>query len=171
MHETHRVSSDAKPTSSGEGDRAHKDHYRRLFIMAGLSLISMYVLMYSMVDTVANVYANLNQFYMAGLMTAPMVVIEVLVMRVMYPRKGTNALIIGASALVGLGLFAAIRQQTAISDGQFLRSMIPHHASAVLMCERASLQDPELEELCRDILSSQQAQIDQMRAKLLDLES
>jgi hypothetical protein len=38
-----------------------------------LSFISMYVLMYAMVDRFANVYPNFNQFYMAGLMTAPMV--------------------------------------------------------------------------------------------------
>ena len=34
----------------------------------------MYILMYAMVNAFANVYPNVNQFYMAGLMTAPMVV-------------------------------------------------------------------------------------------------
>jgi hypothetical protein len=46
-------------------------HYVRLAIMTALSFISMYVLMYAMVNRFANVYNNLNQFYMAGLMTAP----------------------------------------------------------------------------------------------------
>ena len=41
----------------------------------------MYALMYAMVNTFANVYATVNQAYMAGLMTAPMVVIELVVMR------------------------------------------------------------------------------------------
>jgi uncharacterized protein (DUF305 family) len=63
-----------------------------------------------------------------------------------------------------------IRQQTAISDKQFLRSMIPHHAGAILMCERASIQDSEIKELCKSIIASQQAEIDQMRAKLNELE-
>lgn len=38
----------------------------------------MHVLMYAMVDRLANVYPNFHQFYMAGLMTAAMVVIELL---------------------------------------------------------------------------------------------
>ena len=44
-------------------------HYRNLFIMALLSFISMYVLMYAMVDRFGNVYSSVNQVYMAGLMT------------------------------------------------------------------------------------------------------
>jgi uncharacterized protein (DUF305 family) len=55
-----------------------------------------------------------------------------------------------------------IRQQTAISDQQFLRSMIPHHAGAILMCEQAQIIDPQIEKLCGAIISSQQAEIQQM---------
>ena len=40
--------------------------------MMGLSFVAMYALMYAMVDQWANVYNNVNQFYMAGLMAAPM---------------------------------------------------------------------------------------------------
>jgi hypothetical protein len=40
--------------------------------------------MYSMADPISNVYPNINQFYMAGLMTMPMIIIEVLLMRSMY---------------------------------------------------------------------------------------
>ena len=49
-------------------------HYVHLAIMTALSFISMYILMYAMVNRFANVYSNLNQFYMAGLMTASIVV-------------------------------------------------------------------------------------------------
>jgi uncharacterized protein (DUF305 family) len=48
--------------------------------------------------------------------------------------------------------------------------MIPHHASAILMCERASINDPEIKQLCEQIVSGQQSEIDQMRAKLDELE-
>jgi len=142
------------------------NHYGRLYLMAALSLISMYILMYAMVDVIGNVYLNFNQFYMAGLMTAPMIVIELALMSAMYPDKRRNALIMAGSLIAALGFFLLIRQQTAISDKQFLRSMIPHHGGAILMCEHASLQDPEITALCQDILSSQQEQIDWMRAKL-----
>src|SRR6266498_1796983 len=146
------------------------NHYRHLLIMAVLSFVSMYILMYAMVNTIGNVYNNFNQFYMAGLMTAPMVLIEHSVMRAMYQEKRRNTLIVAASVIAALVFFLLIRQQIAISDKQFLRSMIPHHASAILMCEHASINDPEVKELCGAILSSQQAQIDQMKAKLLELE-
>jgi hypothetical protein len=45
--------------------------------MIGLSYVSMYLLMYAMVNRLGDVYNSLNQVYMAGLMTAPMVVIEI----------------------------------------------------------------------------------------------
>lgn len=38
------------------------------------------------------------------------------------------------------------------------------------MCEQASIQDTEIQALCQNIISSQQAEINQMRAKLQDLE-
>jgi uncharacterized protein (DUF305 family) len=146
-----------------------QNHYRHLLIMAALSFVSMYILMYAMVDAVGNVYANVNQVYMAGLMTAPMVIIELVVMRGMYHDKKRNAAIIGGSAIVGIALFMFIRAQTGVSDRQFLRSMIPHHASAILMCEEAPIIDAEIQSLCKSIRSSQQAEIDQMKAKLSEL--
>jgi hypothetical protein len=41
-------------------------HYVHLAIMTALSFITIYILMYAMVNRFANVYSNLNQFYMAG---------------------------------------------------------------------------------------------------------
>lgn len=146
------------------------NHYPRLLIMAGLSFLWMYILMYAMVDTIGNVYPNWNQFYMAGLMTAPMVATELGLMSAMFGNKKLNALIFGVSAVALIFFFAAIRQQAAISDRQFLKSMIPHHSGAILMCERASIQDPELKRLCDSIIRSQQEEIDQMKAKLHELE-
>lgn len=147
-----------------------ENDYRNLLVMAVLSFISMYILMYAMVNTIGNVFNNFNQFYMAGMMTAPMILIELFLMRAMYQDKRRNMLIIAISIIAGLAFFFLIRQQTAISDRQFLRSMIPHHSSAILMCERASIQDPEIQELCQAIISSQQAEIDQMKSKLLELD-
>jgi uncharacterized protein (DUF305 family) len=147
-----------------------KMHYSRLLLMAVLSFISMYVLMYAMVDRFTNVYVNLNQFYMAGLMAAPMVVIELALMGAMYHDRKRNAVIMTVS-LIALSLFwIFIRQQSAITDKQFLRSMIPHHAGAILMCEKAPIRDPEIKQLCVAIISSQQSEIDLMKAKLAELE-
>ena len=137
--------------------------------MIVLSFISMYVLMYAMVNTLGDVYHSLNQVYMAGLMTAPMVVIEMLLMSGMYKNKKLNALLIAGSCAAGIAFFLFIRQETAISDRQFLRSMIPHHSGAILMCNEASLQDQRILELCKTIVAGQQQEIDQMRGILADL--
>jgi hypothetical protein len=147
----------------------HKTHYIRLIAMTVLSFISMYILMYAMVDVFANVFPNFNQFYMAGLMASPMVLIEIALMSAMYPNKKWNALIIAVSVLALILFWLGIRQQVAISDKQFLESMIPHHAGAILMCEKASIHDPEIKQLCREIISSQQREIRQMKAKLNEL--
>jgi dipeptide/tripeptide permease len=143
-----------------------ENHYLRLVGMIALSLISMYVLMYSMVHSFADVYNSLNQFYMTGLMTAPMVVIEMLLMSGMYKNKRLNAIIIAVSCALETAFFWLIRQQTAISDRQFLRSMIPHHSGAILMCEDASIQDARIKEPCKTIIAGQRSEIDQMRALL-----
>ncbi len=145
-------------------------HYRKLLVMVVLSFISMYVLMYSMVDRFANVVPNVNQFYMAMLMTSPMVIIEVLLMRNMYANKKLNTSIVLVSSIVLIAFFMFIRKQTTVSDKQFLKSMIPHHAAAVLMVQETELQDPEIQKLADNIISSQQKEIEFMKAKLKELE-
>ena len=144
----------------------HGQAYLRLGAMLVLSFLAMYALMYAMVDRWQNVHHNLNQAWMAGLMVAPMLVIELLLMWRMYPHRRLNALLLAAGVAFGLACWWMIRAQAAIDDRQFLRSMIPHHAGALLMCERNQLRDPELQELCRDIIASQRREIDLMQAKL-----
>ena len=154
---------------AGHGQAMGKMHYMHLGIMTLLSFIAMFILMYSMVDRFANVYPNLNQFYMAGTMAAPMVIIELLIMRSMYPDMKMN-MIVGGLALVALVLFfVGIRAQTAVGDVQFVKSMIPHHSGAILMCERAPITDAELKTLCGEIIKSQQQEIDQMKQILARL--
>ena len=144
----------------------HGGHYLRLTLMMAGSFVAMYLLMYAMVNVAANAVPNLNQVYMAGLMAAPMLILELLLMGHMYPSRRLNTVLV-AGGVIALALcWWAIRAQAAIGDRQFLRSMIPHHAGAILMCRQASLRDPELRDLCARIITSQQAEIDQMRAKL-----
>jgi hypothetical protein len=145
------------------------NHYSRLLIMIGLHFIAMYVLMYSMVNAFNNVFNSFNQVYMAALMTASMILIELPLMSSMYKTRSLNAIIISVGIAVLIGSLLLIRHQVLISDRQFLRSMIPHHAGAILMCEKASIQDREIKELCKTIMSGQQAEIDQMKRKLDEL--
>ena len=144
--------------------------YNKLIIMIVVSFIAMYVLMYAMVNNIANAIPNINQFYMAGLMTTAMVIIEVLLMNDMYMNRKLNTIIVSISSLVLIGFFFFIQQQTAVSDKQFLKGMIPHHAAAILMSEKSGTQDPEIKKLQNDIISSQRKEIEQMKAKLKELD-
>lgn len=92
----------------------HNHPYRRLFVMAGASFVAMFVLMYSMVNSAANVYVNVNQVYMAGLMAAPMIVIELLVMRSMYANRRLVRCVGAAS-----GIFA-IQARTRAGDVRYV---------------------------------------------------
>lgn len=141
-------------------------HIRKLFLMAGLHFIAMYFLMFAMVDGTSDIFLNTNTAYMAALMTAPMLLIEGVLMGDMYKPK---QLLIGAmvlSALVALASYISIRQQIGIADQAFLRSMIPHHSGAILMCEEADLRNAEIQELCDSIIESQKEEIAQMKALL-----
>ena len=138
--------------------------YVSLGLMAFFSFTAMFVLMYAMVNLIENALPNINQAYMAALMAAPMAVIELALMRHMYKSTKWNAVTIGASVLVFVLAFFAIRQQTLIGDDQFLRSMIPHHAAAIQMCQNAPITDAEIQRLCRGIVANQSSEIAQMKA-------
>lgn len=91
-------------------------HYGRLLVMIVLSFISMYALMYGMVNTFANVYMSVNQFYMAALMAAPMGVIELALMGAMYRDSGLN-MVVAVGSTVAVALFwVLLRQQVAVTD-------------------------------------------------------
>ena len=143
-----------------------KGHYGRLLAMIALSFIAMYVLMYAMVDRLGNAVPNINQFYMAGLMTAPMAILEIALMGRMYPDKRKNITIVLLGAVVLAACWFGIRAQAGVGDRQFLKSMIPHHAGAILMCEQASLTKPEVRALCEGIVKAQEEEIARMRALL-----
>ncbi|MGF7218768.1 hypothetical protein GGR92_004947 [Spirosoma lacussanchae] len=167
--ETHKQHSGPAPSMHQGHSMLNQNHYGKLAIMAVLSFISMYILMYSMVDRLANVIPNVNQLYMAGLMTMPMLIIEVLLMSSMYDNKQRNALIIAVSGIALVGFFALIRYQTAVGDKEFAKSMIPHHAAAILMAKEAKLSDPDLQKLQQDIITAQKKEIKLMKDKIAEL--
>lgn len=141
-------------------------HYLLLLAMTVLHFAAMYVLMFSMINASADFVHNLNFVYMAGLMTAPMIVLEIIFMRSMYRDWRMNALVVGVGVLMLVTLFFAIRQQSAVGDEAFLKSMIPHHSGAILMCRESSIEDPEIRSLCESIIVEQQQEIEQMRGIL-----
>ena len=142
------------------------NHYKHLAVTTLINAAIMYFVMYTMINSVANFYNNVNQLYMVLMMAAPMVIIMLIDMKAMYTDKKLNILLAGTMiALLFVG-FAGMRNQLLVGNEQFLRAMIPHHAGAILMCEKAKVTDAEIVKLCSDIRKSQQAEIDQMKAIL-----
>ena len=140
--------------------------YTNLAVQTVISGLIMYVVMFVMIDGSSEFYNNLNMLYMTLMMVAPMVVLMVLAMGHMFPSRAANMALIIGSVVIFAGSFALIRTHTTIGDRAFLRSMIPHHSGAILMCREASLSDPEIKTLCGDIIQSQRREIDQMKAIL-----
>ncbi len=143
-----------------------KNAYSSLAIQTAIGGIIMYFVMFVMIDQLSSFYNNLNMFYMTLMMVAPMVILMILAMRDMFPSKVLNAALLAGSIVVFFGSFALIRTQTTIGDTAFLRSMVPHHSGAILMCQQASLQDPQIVALCGNIIKSQREEIAQMETML-----
>lgn len=157
-HDAHRMSSSK--------DKNGLKAYAMLGLMTLIMYLVMYLFMFAMINTGANFFNNINQAYMAGLMTAPMVLIELAIMRQMYQNTTANVVVTIAAILFLAISWFGIREQWGVNDNQFLRSMIPHHAGAILMCEQAPLQSAEIKSLCIDIVQSQQGEIAEMKALL-----
>jgi len=146
----------------------HKEkHYSHLVLMGLLHFPIMYAIMFSMVYSASEIFHNLNTLYMAGMMAAPMIIMMPLMMRKMYPNSKLNLIAYTVSAVLFLALFFFTREQSFIGDRQFLRSMIPHHSGAILMCEKAKVEDAEIKTLCGEIIKSQSDEIEQMK-KILE---
>ena len=137
--------------------------YQTLGLAITVHFFIMWALTYSGVYAWDHIFVNLNRFYMAVLMVAPMVVVMLVAMRHMFDNARLNTAIYAVSAVVFVGAFAAIQQQWAVGDKQLSRSMIPHHSIAIKTCEKAQLDDSETVELCDKIIKAQRDEIAQMR--------
>lgn len=144
--------------------------YGRFVLMAVVMFIAMYCLMFAMIDRLENFIPNINNVYMTSLMVAVMLLIELWIMKKMYIHSGFNWIIVIIAITVGVLSWLGIRQQVSVGDEQFLKGMIPHHAAALLMSEKANLTDPELIKLQKNILKTQAQEIELMKRKLKELE-
>ena len=88
-------------------------------------------------------------------MASAMAVIMMAIMYKMYPDKKRNNWIMLISLVVFGFTLAGIRTQTPIGDVQYMKSMIPHHSSAILTSENANIKDPEVRKLADGIIEAQ----------------
>lgn len=140
--------------------------YSKFALMLAVSFVVMYSVMFLNVDSVDHIYLSLNRLYMTLLMVTPMAVFMLLFMGGMYKDKKINTAIYVVSISVFVGVFALLRNQTFVGDVQYMKAMIPHHSSAILTSQNASIEDPEVRQLADDIIKAQEKEIAQMKAML-----
>ena len=141
-------------------------HYKKFALTLSINAVLMFFITYAMIDTVDHFYPNINRAYMSLMMVAPMAMVMLFVMRGMYQNAKINAMLYALFAGVFIVSFALARTQTPVGNEQFLRSMIPHHSSAILMCQQSAISDREIIELCGEIVKAQKEEIAQMKAIL-----
>lgn len=103
-----------------------------------------------------DIYLHMNDLYMVGLMTGWMFFFMGLF------EWNKNKMIFGG--LAAILFFYLIRNQTFITERQYLRGMIPHHSMAVLMSKR--LENSSIQPLLDSIIENQEKEIILMKRYL-----
>lgn len=137
--------------------------YTRFGITLVVSLLLMFMLSMSMVRTLDHFILNLSNFWMALVMVAAMGAVMLVAMWGMFRDQRSNTILLGGFGVLFIGALWLGRSEALVGDRQFLESMIPHHSRAILVCQESDLTDPEIIELCEQIVRSQQDEIDQMQ--------
>jgi uncharacterized protein (DUF305 family) len=141
--------------------------YARFGITLVVSLLLMFLLSMSMVRTLDHFILNLSNFWMALVMVAAMGAVMLVAMWGMFRDRRANVIPLAGFGVLFVGALWLGRSEALVGDRQFLESMIPHHSRAILVCQESDLTDPEIIELCEQIVRSQQDEIDQMQ-EILD---
>ena len=164
MNEQH----DAAADGTHDPHRGEHSPYLWLLISLVISFIAMYFIMYAMVDRSTNVYLNLSNVYMTGLMAGSMLPVMLVTMPGMFKNRKINVALWAVSVAV-LGLFwVLLRYEAGVGDREFMRAMIPHHAAAIQMCKESSLTDPRVIKLCGEIVASQEREIAELKVLLAE---
>ena len=138
-------------------------NYKKLLITLSISFAIMYSVMFLNVASVDHVYFSLTRVYMALLMISPMALLMLLSMKNMYKNKKLNKIFVVVSICVFVLSLFFLRNQTFISDEQYMKAMIPHHSSAILTSENANIEDPGVKNLSEEIIVAQEQEIDLMK--------
>ncbi|AQP46088.1 DUF305 domain-containing protein [Tessaracoccus flavus] len=128
-----------------------------------VNLFLMWALSMSMVRSIDHFYFNPSNLYMAVLMVAAMAVLMTVGMWSMLKNRTLNIILLVGFLALFLAAFFMGRSEVGVGDEGFLKSMIPHHSRAILVCQEASITDPEIEQLCVEIIDAQQKEIAQMK--------
>lgn len=145
--------------------------YVKFAAMMAVSFVIMYAVMFLNADLFEHVMLSTTRTYMTILMVAPMAISMILFMWGMYENKKANYIILVSAAIIFVGTLTMLRNQTLIADVQWMKAMIPHHSSAIMVSQKAHLKDPEAQKLAQDIIEAQKREIAQMQDMIKRLEA
>lgn len=137
-------------------------NYRKFLLMMVISFIIMYIVMFLNIVKLDHYHTSTTRIYMALLMVAPMAIVMMLMMGKMYQNKNLNIGIIVGAVLVFILVLIGLRTQTPVGDVQYMKAMIPHHSSAIMVSKQADIKDPEVKKLSEQIIKSQEKEIAEM---------
>lgn len=150
----------------------HKNgSYKKFALMLAVSFVVMYGVMFLNADQFDHVMLSYTRTYMTILMIAPMALLKLLFMGDMYKNKKLNAIIASIAVVVFITTLSLLRYQTPIKDIQYMKAMIPHHSSAIMVSQEATFEDPETEQLAKEIIEAQKREIAQMKKIIYRLEN
>ncbi|WP_338814980.1 DUF305 domain-containing protein [Bernardetia sp. Wsw4-3y2] len=142
--------------------------YIKFALMLTVSFVIMYGVMFLNVAELNHIYLSNTRLYMTLLMVSPMAILKLFFMSDMYKDKKLNIGIVFLSVYIFITALLFLRTQTFISDEQYMKAMIPHHSSAILVSENATFKNSEVKELSVEIIKAQEKEIAEMK-KLLEV--
>lgn len=144
--------------------------YIKFGFMILTSTIVMYFLMFVNVADINHIELSQTRLYMAILMGGVMAIIMMLFMWKMYDNNKLNTLILVISAILVVGSFGLLQNQTGVDDTAWMKAMIPHHSTAIMTSENANLTDPRVQQLSQEIIQAQEQEITEMKLLIDDIE-
>ena len=146
-----------------------KNTYWRFAAMIGTSTLVMLGLMYLNTYAFEHVRWSETRFYMAFMMGGAMAVIMLSFMLNMYKNQKTNLTIYAGAVIVFLLALWLVRSQATVEDRSYMKAMIPHHSIAIMVSERADIDDVRVRELADEIIRAQRREIKEMDWLIADI--
>jgi hypothetical protein len=140
--------------------------YIKLGLMLLVSFVIMYGVMFLNLAELSHIYLSNTRLYMTLLMVSSMAILKLFFMSDMYKDKKANVAIVFLSVSIFITSLLFLRNQTFISDEQYMKAMIPHHSSAIMVSENATFKNAETKQLSVEIIEAQKKEIAEMKQLL-----
>lgn len=133
-----------------------------VMLIVGMLINPMNILAYRLND----LYLSLTLFYGGLLMASNMIWSHEIIHYLTTGHLNSSMLIVGIT--ISILIVMLLRSQLFVDDKQWLRRMISHHSTALTTSHKiyAKTKDPRVKRLAKDIIDTQEREIDEMKSML-----